>query len=186
MNHIIEFEEDGHIYKVDGKIRPGVNEVITGAGLIAPFRGPAKYGRRGKDVHLICQFYDENRLGKVKPEHQGYLDSYIKFLDLYHPFYYQIEQIQYSEKYDYCGTPDRLGFMGKQAFILDLKSGVPTKTDGVALYGYQLLQIKPEKYKLYDLYLKKDGSMPKLVEQNKSIDRNVFLAALSINSWKDK
>jgi len=184
MKHIIEFEESEHIYKVDGKIKPGVNEVITGAGLIRPFRGPAKYGIRGTNVHFVCQYYDENRLSICPAVYEGYLESYKQYLGIYSPFYFAIEQIQYSEKYGHCGRPDRLGFFKKQAFILDLKSGVPTKTDGIALYGYQLLQDKPMKYKLYDLYLKKDGSMPKLVEQNKPVDRNAFMAALAIYHWK--
>jgi len=185
MKHIIEFEENGHIYKVDGKKKLSVNGIIDGAGLRRPFRGSPIYGQRGTAVHLLCQYYDENRLGEVL-QYQGYLDSYIKFLSMTKLFYFQIEEIQYSEKHNYCGTPDRLGFMDKQAFILDIKSGVPTQTDGIALYGYQLLQDKPEKYKLYDLFLKKDGGLPKLVEQNKPSDRNAFLAALSVCQWKEK
>lgn len=184
MNHIIEFEENGHIYRVEGKKKLSVNGIIDGAGLRPPYRGSPKYGQRGTAVHSICQYYDEDRLGEVKSEYQGYLDSYIQFLEMYHPFYYQIEVIQYNENLDFIGTPDRGGFFSKQAFILDIKSGVPTKTDGIALYGYQLLQDKPEKYKLFDLYLKKDGSIPKLEEQNKPSDRNAFMAALSICHWK--
>ena len=185
MKHLIEFNEEKHEYKVDSIIKMGVNAIIDGAGLRPPYRGLAKYGIRGTNVHSICQYYDENRLNGAG-EYQGYLDSYIKYLALYNPFYYQIEQIQYSEKYDYCGTPDRIGFIKKRLVIIDIKSGVPTKTDGIQLYGYQLLQDKPEKYMLYDLYLNKNGDMPKLVLQNKPIDRNVFMAALTIKSWKGK
>jgi len=184
MKYLIEFDAEKHEYKVDGKVKPGVNAVIDGAGLRPPYRGPAKYGIRGTDVHSICQFYDENRLGNVALCYQGYLESYKKYLKLYKPFYFAIEQIQYSDKYGYCGTPDRIGFVGKQQAIIDLKSGVPTPYDGIALYGYQLLQDKPEKYMLYDLYLKKDGSLPKFILQNKPIDRNAFMAALTINCWK--
>ena len=184
MKHLIEYDAEKHEYKIDGKVKPGVNAIIDGAGLRPPYRGAAKYGRRGKAVHLICQFYDEDRLDSFNPEYEGYLESYKKFLELYKPFYFAIEQMQYSEKYDYCGTPDRVGFIEKQKAIIDLKSGVATPHDGVALYGYQLLQDKAEKYLLYDLFLQKDRSIPKLVLQNKPIDRNVFMAALTINIWK--
>lgn len=82
----ILFEEEPHTYTFRGKRIESVTQVIRKAGLgddfsAVPQDRMAYAQRRGKMVHLACQYYDENclDLATVDPAIQGYVEAYIRF-----------------------------------------------------------------------------------------------------------
>lgn len=108
----IELEESTHTYFVDGAPKLSVTQILKACGFIDS-RWFSDYGRwRGSEAHKATHYYDEGDLDrrtidpKIKPFLQGYIN--FKAKTKFQPVL--IEKKLYSEDYEYCGSPDRIGF----------------------------------------------------------------------------
>lgn len=177
----LTFNPEKHEYRYDGRIVPGVTQLLKWAGLIDDSWFSDWHGERGRLIHLACQYYDEGSLDmdSVHPEIAGYLESYIKWREAgEHIIIMSIEERVFNEAYWYAGTLDRRVGIDFIPSIIDIKSGAYQRWHGLQLAGYQYA--KPFQTNLfcdrYSLYLDGSGAMAKLRKHEDSSDIDVFLS----------
>lgn len=163
----IEFDEERHIYTVDGRQVPSVTDIcnpITSEHYGAINAAVLEMAsRRGTAVHEATQLIDLGVMPDDDPEVDAYVNAYLDFLLDYKPKWEYIEYIGYNEDMNYCGTIDRAGQVGNEFWVLDLKTTAsPTKENYIATCcqteAYALMIGKDCICKRKILYLKKDGS----------------------------
>ncbi|MGH9437125.1 MAG: hypothetical protein ACRD22_04325 [Terriglobia bacterium] len=144
-SHAIDFDEEQHIYAVDGVVRPSVTQALKEAGLIDTTWYTDEARLRGKAVHAATQFLDEDDLDwdTVAPKYLGYVRAWEQFRrdsgfrisrDSQDRLF--LEYRLYHPVFGYCGTLDRLGTIGSGAYLIDLKTGDPDEWHGYQLAGY--------------------------------------------------
>ena len=96
----------------------------------------------------------------VIPEYRGYCQSMDHWIMMREPNPIRFEEIGYSLRYGYAGTPDALVRFGqsKRLTLLDLKTGAPSVTDAMQLVAYHWMEGYDEAVDLLDLYIQADGS----------------------------
>lgn len=181
--------DDDHVYRVDGHRKPSVTGIIKSAGLINDqwFNEAAAW--RGSVVHKCCELHCKGTLdpASVDPAAQGYLDAWIKFKRNLGFIPTQIEQMSWSPSKDFCGTPDRFGYLGNGLpVVIDLKTGAAQKWHALQLAAY--VQFVPDANKLqrFTVQLAPDGEY-KMVEYpvvELPIDFAAFLACLTLRNWR--
>ena len=163
----IEFNEEKHIYTVDGKRVPSVTDICNP--ITADHYGEINSAilemasRRGTAVHEATAFIDLGEMPEEDPELDGYINAYLDFLLDFKPKWEYIEWIGYNETLNYCGTVDRAGRVGNEYWVLDIKTTAsPTKENYIATCcqtrAYSLMIEASHLCKRKILYLKKDGS----------------------------
>jgi len=182
----LEFNADKHEYSIAGRRLPSVTQVLS---MIDDRHYDPFYLHRGSMVHLACQYYDEGCLDEesLDPAIAPYLTSYKTFLIETGFQWWKLEMPKHHPRYFYAGTIDRIGdFQGRPA-IIDLKSGQPVRTDELQISAYwELIREEIDIFYCFDLYLREDGGMPKLVEVKKPrLLLPVFLSCLTLYQWKE-
>lgn len=136
MQHFIEIDQENHRYFVDGEEKISVTQVLSTLGMIDD-RWYTEYGRwRGSAVHLASRFFDEKDVDRrtldqaIKP----FLADWVKFREMTKFVPSEIETQLYDPEFDFCGTPDRIGY-----FCLDTTPDIPNMI--VDLKAYQGGQI---------------------------------------------
>ena len=207
----IEFNEEKHIYTVDGKRYPSVTDICSPIttdhyGDINP-TVLEMAARRGTAVHEATELIDLGAMPDDDPEIDGYINAYLDFLLDYQPHWEYIEWIGYNDIHNYCGTVDRAGRVGNEYWVLDIKTTAsPSKEQYIATCcqtrAYSMmLYLTSVRNKVYPtftrkiLYLRKDGSY-RLVdcdskEKELGLDSNYLFLTLCevktyINSVKEK
>ena len=167
----LEFDEDRHIYTMDGERIPGVTEILAMA-------DPEGYrninpavlehaAMKGTLVHEWCEMYDycgENE-EPVPSELEPYCQAYADFVRDYRPEWTGIEQMVFCDTaptgIGYAGIADRIGRIHGKNCVVDIKTiaSPGTKTHikvccqtaaysaAAGIWG-----------KRYALYLKPDGT----------------------------
>ena len=171
----IELDEERHIYYVDGIEYPSVSEILEP--ITAPhYRSISAEtlrlaAERGRAVHEACEEIDYGLEPEVPPEYEPYVRAYLDFKRDYNPEYLGIEMaLAYKDDSGirFAGTIDRYGSVGKERWIVDLKTTAsPTKINYLAYCiqtrMYEILiasnseddgKVSPKR-KI--LFLKKDG-----------------------------
>ena len=122
----VEFDETKHEYTVDGVKVPSVTEIcsyITGEHYGAINPAVLEYAsRRGTAIHEATEVIDYDGEPELDAEIAPYVQAYVDFLSDYRPEWEMIEQVVYNPIYGYCGTIDRYGKVGKEWWVLDIKS----------------------------------------------------------------
>lgn len=163
-NYCIEFDEVTHTYYVDGDIKPSVTQVLNICGMVDA-RWFTEYGRwRGSAVHKATHYYDEGDIDRrtidkaVTPR----LNSWIKFRKDtgYTPT--MVEQIYYDDIRDFCGRPDRRGYLvggdpNESNDIVDIKNYKPQWWVRYQLAGYGFLMDKHRLFRRWSVELRDDG-----------------------------
>jgi hypothetical protein len=182
---MIEFDEQGHIYRQGGIIYPSVTQILMANGC---YGDAVKFftdlGReRGSYVHLLvkyhlggCLDYDE-----IDPVLLPYFNAWLKFEKDVGYASFSCEVPLVDEIHGFAGTPDLIGNVFSQDAVLDLKSGALLPATGLQLAGYEILHGKP--LKRYGLQLQNTGNY-KLTPFQDRQDRGVFLSALTMYRWK--
>lgn len=164
----IEFNEEKHIYTVDGKVVPSVTDIcnpITSEHYGAINAAVLEMAsRRGTAVHEATQLIDLGVMPDDDPEVDAYVNAYLDFLLDYKPKWEYIEYIGFCDQFGgYCGTVDRAGRVGDEYWVLDIKTTAsPNKEQYMATCcqteAYALMIGKDCICKRKILYLRKDGS----------------------------
>ncbi len=183
----LKFDEANHIYTYEGRRLISVTQALS---LIDTRPKDEYYLRRGKLIHLACELYDRDELeeSSVDDTIMPYLNSYRLFLTETGFIPRWIESRHFHPQYFYAGTLDRMGALNGKTVLIDLKSGAPApKVDELQLAGYWgLVKDQLTNPICFDLYLKDDGSMPKLEEVKRPrILFETFLAVLKSYRWKE-
>ena len=142
---MLTFEESTHQYKFNGVNVPSVTQILSGSGLIdLSFINKdllAEKADLGTKVHQATELYDQNEidLDELHPTLKSYLDSWIKFRKEsgFEPT--GIEIPLYHSVYKFAGRIDRVGTIGKDLIILDIKSGTSQKSHAIQTAAYQML-----------------------------------------------
>lgn len=189
----LTFNEDKHEYQYNKLTVPSVTQIISGAGLVnfdfiskELLEEKADLGRK---IHTTTELYDQDilEISTLHPILVNYLESWAKFKKDYGFIIKELEEMYFHPLYRFAGRVDRVGFIKDKLCILDIKSGVKSKTHGLQTAAYKLLYNygKPKKELAKDryiVYLTQDGYK---VEQNKEeTDEQVFLAALTIFNYQ--
>lgn len=197
-----DFDAEAHVYRVDGRIVPGVTTILKAAGIGHSDTTDEGFQisddvmeaarDRGTDIHYACELLDRGDLDwdSLDEEIESFVIGYQNWKAETGFVADMIEAPIYSEEYEYCGTIDRAGWIGDQRIVLDLKSGSgglkPWHRKQLAAYAYPLkdqewplricLHLKTTTKKGYTAYT----FLPKSAEW----DFKVFLAARTI--WTDR
>lgn len=190
-----EFDENEHIYKLEGVVIPGVTSIIADAGMSNVNRDdPAVMaaGLFGTATHKATELKDKGTLDEstVDPEIRPYLDAWedckLEFglkiieneLKLYHPIHL------------FAGTMDRVVEWNGNKNILDIKTSADFPAHvGVQLSAYQNLYNHDKKRSdsatgKIAVLLRKDGTY-KFRAINNRLDWPTFLSALTLFNWKN-
>ena len=169
-----EFNEESHVYTVDGNPVPSVTEIV---GMI-DFGNLAKINPavlehaalRGTIVHEYCEAidngYDPEDLD-IEPELVPYVQAYLAFLRDYRPVWELVEQPLYCPTF--AGTLDRFGTIDRNKAIVDIKTAASADRHSklkwqMQLSGYEELLWRNEiltpldETDYYILQLKKDAT----------------------------
>lgn len=191
----LTFEEEGHIYKLDGKVIPSVTEIINFMDEYAgiPKDVMQKAQKRGSMVHLCTHFYDNETLdySSVDEKIEPYLAAWIQFRAYsgYVPMF--SEQKVFSEKFMFAGTFDTLGFVKDELWLIDKKATAKIMpSSDLQTAGYELAIIEtmykePKKIIRRIVHLKPNGKC-EIKKCDNMNDKNTFLSALNIFNWRKK
>jgi len=178
-----------HVYQVDGAIKPGVSEILQGAGIIDTRWYNDHACLRGTYVHKAVQLYHRAGLNfkTLDPALEPYVRAYLDFLKRtdFRPVI--IEEPGYDPVYDYCGTPDLIGYLKDELVLIDIKTGARPKWVGLQTAAYKKLfglkiDLKPIVHR-FALELRGNGKWSLTMLSNPR-DIEIFLAAVSIHHFK--
>lgn len=188
MKPEIQFDEEKHIYSFDGKVIPGVTEIlspITAGGYSKINPAVLEHAAaKGTLVHDWCEMYDYGSADEFMPTEVAlYCEAYMEFIRDYVPIWEMIEEIVgwYNPKgveYNYAGRLDRCGLIDGQRSILDIKTIASPSTKNhisaccqTAAYAYAVDNLGD--WRRYVLYLKPDGTY-KLMDCQEYEQKNNF------------
>jgi hypothetical protein len=188
----LTFEEDAHLYRVDGRVVPSVTQIIRE---VFPEAWPWSDEfamRRGAMVHKALHFWI---LGELDPKSvssyiAGYVAAGVRFLS---ESGFEIartpdgalatEVRMYSPTYDFAGTADLFGTLTRRFACVDHKSGEPGWPAGPQTWAYsQLWQEMTGTFPRdrFALRLFDDGSYQLVPYKSTRDDQADFLAALRV------
>jgi hypothetical protein len=168
----IEFDEENHIYKVDGKKVPSVTEILkflsvdTSENANAYLRELA--ADRGTRVHEATIIYDYEGYDPdvIDYDIEDYIKAYAEFVRDYRIKGYILTEYQVTNG-EYAGTLDRLAYIDGRQTLIDFKTGttVDPRKEAAQLYAYANLLVSNHIYGFtyhdfdaFILRLKKDGT----------------------------
>lgn len=186
----LTFEPGPHRYAVDGVELPSVTTILAGAGLVNAEYYTERCRWRGSAVHLACQLLDEQDLDhdSVDPEHYGYVEAYLRFLDDYDFKPELIEKSLWSPVFRFAGTPDRTGLINGNKAVIDLKTGAPVAADRLQLAAYESMLGTPGTWERIRLHLKADGkySIKQYPRSEAAADFGLFLSAINVFNFRKR
>lgn len=154
----LQFEEQGHIYRYEGKVVLSVTQILYNAGLISDFSTHDDYAReRGIVVHQCCAVIDEIDWREVDARIMGYVLSFCNWLDKTKAKINSHETRVYNPVYGYAGT-------------FDLDVTIP----------------QFESARRGSLYLHEDASLATLVSHPGNDDFSFFVAFHMVNQWRQQ
>lgn len=139
-----EFDEENHIYRLDGTILPSVSEIIKPIHekvyeSISPHTLETA-ADRGTRVHRAIEFWNKYGFRNLDEDCKGYIDAYIKFRNE-HPNWKLLnsELRTYHKNLLYGMTIDEIYQTEKGIIINDIKTTSQAHLDvwGVQLGGYK-------------------------------------------------
>ena len=110
---------EDHKYIVDGKVTPGVNEILEDLGFQDKRWMKPEHAERGKVVHTLCDEYD--REGKFPSgDYNGYVVAWAQFMEDSKYTWESIE-VMMAHPLGYAGTIDRYDKTNNA--VVDIKTG---------------------------------------------------------------
>lgn len=188
----LEFEPDGHVYRLDGREVPSVTQILS------PYSGLQYVDRElleraaafGSHVHTACHLLNMDELDRsnLDPELEPYVAGWEKFLSDTGAVVVLSEHCVASKR-GYAGKFDTLVHWGKSQRLIDIKtgSGIPM-TVGPQTSAYVEAYAEETGIKVRDRYcvhLIGNGnySACKLDDPR---DLSIFHSALNIWNWFHK
>lgn len=187
---VLTFREEDHTYALDGKPLLSVTTILRLAGLIS-FDGVnpevlQNAMARGSRVHRATELDDLGQLdiASVLEDDIGYLMAWQRFRREtgFRPEH--VERRVFSHRYGYAGTLDRIGFLKRQRWLLDVKTGIRHPAVGPQTAAYREC-LRHKHLPRGAVYLKADGHYDFRLLNEKD-DLATFLAALRVVRWKEK
>ena len=191
----LEFEENGHIYKLDGAVIPSVTTIMNPlsqslyGGIDETVLNAA--AERGTAVHNAIENYTLFGIDDIAPEYSGYLAACKAWYSEFSPKPIASECKVYHRILRYAGTADMLAIIDGKLILIDFKtsSSVNKMLTGVQTEAYA---------KAYEshginvdgkaiLHLKKNGKFSWVYyDRNDSASWDVFGALLTVFNHIEK
>lgn len=193
----LKFEPTGHVYTVDGREVPSVTQILAGVGLTDFSRVNPELLERSKDfgtkAHEATELSDKGKFDYFSESVEicSIVDAWDRFKKDVGFVPELIEKPLYSTKYGFAGTPDRIGLIGKDPAIVDIKTGVLLNVAELQLEGYEILALesfyyeKVKKFRKISVQLLQDGSY-KMEEYSDRGARTAFLSCLNVYNYKKR
>lgn len=187
----LAFNPDLHEYRVDGRLLPGVTDVLKGVGIIDMSKPwYTDYERdRGKAIHSACEMLDTPADGALDWDSLdeaivGYVRAWQSFLVESGAKILNVERKLWSPEYGFAGTLDRVLWWQDARTIVDIKTGQPEKWHALQTAAYQILDGAATERCC--VYLRENGKFRVCVHPMKDAanDRARFLAALATYKTK--
>ena len=134
---IIDFNEQEHTYKIDGRKVPSVTQIISetiGHGWIAA----DWYLTRGRAIHKCAEFIAQGKDFKYDDRLAGYVAALRKFFSEVKPVVIKSELFVGSSTYQFCGTLDLICKIGTRNVIIDYKHSVDKIRIPLQIGGYAI------------------------------------------------
>ncbi len=184
----IQLKVSSHIYSVKGVEYISVTQALDEAGAMPWYVKHQYYLDRGRAVHSATQFDDEGDLTDSRlPK---YLVPYVEAWRMFRaetgfvPLL--IEQKVFSKKYGYAGTLDRVGLLGEEQVVLDIKSGEVVAATAMQTAAYGKAYKPGKRWRRLGVQLKPTGDF-KIHEWGADMferDFADFVACHRIAIWK--
>lgn len=178
----IEFDEATHKYRVDGKIKPSVTQII--GDVLKGEREDMEQSTamlKGEIIHKTLEYLDKGILGEYDTRIQSYIDAWNDFKRVYKPEIISIEERRLDPSEQFAGTIDRTMIIGGRPTIVDIKTGKSYKEYPLQTAGYSLL---------YNGYIERrmcvffDENGYKVEEHTNPQDIEIFKALLLVWQFK--
>ena len=193
----LEFDNENHIYKLDGSIIPGYSQIAKDLGLIdysCVRQADLDWKRQvGKAVHTAIFLHntDELDMDSLDETVSSYFKGWLKFVELYQPKILT----QYSEnpicsfKWKYGVTPDIVAEVKGILTVIELKT-VSQMNPAIAIQTEAQKMAIEETYKLkikqrWGLQLI-PGAMPKLEVYEDMSDFAVWVSCVNVWQYKER
>jgi len=171
-------------YSRDGKPVLAVSDVLD---FIYPktFQIPQEYADRGTAVHIICEsLMNGYGVFDIPKDLLYYVDAFKAWLISINWNAIRKEKVitenKFTSKRNYGGKPDII--MPDRGWLVDIKTGIEQKArDHMQLVAYA---DQDAKLKLYNLYLKKDGTFRFIKRPYCRTMYRIFLCGVSILNYK--
>lgn len=180
---------DDHEYFVDGVRKPGVSEILEDVGLIDKTWYNDHACLRGTYVHKAVEIYHTSILdfSSLDDEIKPYFRAYVQFVQKTRFKPLLVERMYHEPTYDYCGTPDLVGYVNGELTVIDIKTGGVSNWAPIQLAGYQKLIGKRVEGKAIPhrmiLNLTTDEKWKPVICKDRH-DNDIFMAALTIYNFK--
>lgn len=148
----------------------------------------------GNAVHKMTELWDKGILNIdiLDKNLVPYLEAWKKFKTDYKIYIAPDDDIEkhfVSKKWGFCGTPDRIVYVGQKLTLIDIKSSTSMyASTELQTAAYQILVEENSTCKVnqrWGVQLKEDGSY-KVEPYTEISDKTVFLSALNLYNWKKR
>lgn len=186
----IEFEETAHVYRLDGAVVPSVTQVLSfmenQQWVGVPHETIERARQLGNNVHLACHLFNRGELdwSTLDPQLVPYVQGWERFLTEKSATVIASETRVAHPKLGYAGTIDTLLDVRNYDWLVDIKTGQPTKAWGPQTAGYADC-LGSKKLRRYCVRLFGDGTY-KLIPFRNSTDHHIFVSMLNIYRWMEK
>ena len=133
----LELDQATHTYKLDGKIIPGVTQILDELVPIQ-YKSSDWYLQRGRAVHACAAFIARGIDFDHHEDISGQVAAIRKFFDEVKPEIIAVEKILFSEQYRFAGTLDLFAKTKNRNGLYDYKSSISVDRIGLQLGAYSL------------------------------------------------
>lgn len=191
---MLTLDKEKHEYRWHGKVTPSVTQILKPA--VDFSRVPEYILERkrliGTYVHTAIDLYFKGELDEdaIDPTWGPYFTAFQRFVGQtgFEPEGH--ETSLYCEEYDFAGTPDAWGRLGKKRVLIDWKSSYslhPSVELQTAAYDHMLKEQRGVRVReRYALQLRPDGNFKLSEPYTSPRDLVDFLAFLRVYRWKEK
>ena len=186
------FDEDAHIYRVDGLEIPSVSAIMEPLSR-AEYSGInaktlEKAAEKGTSVHNGIENYIKFGIRDVPEEHMGYFGAFLDWWNTYKPVVVASEVRLFNSLLGYAGTADLIAYVEGELTLIDFKStySVSEMTCGVQLEAYvrALMTMGVEAKAKKILHLQKTGRFKYIDFKMNDIERwRVFTALKTVHDY---
>jgi hypothetical protein len=189
----LTFDLETHTYRWNGRIVPGVTDILRETGLARYFGSDPYYLERGRYVAQAIDLLEKGRLDRdsLTPEIALRVGAWEKAKEKYGFTVLETETPKYHMTLRYSGTPDAIVLMDGERWVIDNKvSDTINPAVRAQLAGYALLHDGVASSSLVTtkraaLLLMSDGN-PRLLPCTDPSDFGAWINAVSLYSWSQR
>lgn len=191
---VLTFDEDKHIYRLNGIIVPSVTQVMKPLSDETYRDVDSKVLRRaagkGTAVHNAIENYLDFGIEDVDPDYSGYFTAFLRWFDEYKPRVIATEYRLYHKFMGYAGTADLICDIGGKLYVIDYKTTQRIEELLVKVqlkaYSQALGSLGAEPKRAASLHLKKDGTFDFQTHDGGVESWQVFSSLLMVLRYKQK